>query len=261
MAVPDFLNTAYRYKVTAAVVDVNTIISDLSAELVANGWTDASGIGTGPWTSPVRSDGAWFMITATRISATRIAWVVNDQNGLLVNNATDTRQDIDAGGTTIYYYTGPQHACVDSARATRETWWCAMLDRYPEALAIPRPIVIASGGPRNNAGATAAQGWDQNWLLEAGDTSYTLSPYHSGHRNPYGSTYDQITMSGALLFGPYEIQFEGWFFGRICQCLITDKGQAFGTELTVPIDTGVDGTFTVVGCTSNGALRMAFRRA
>ena len=263
MAVPVFLNTAFRYLSTLAVLDVNTIIANLNTELLAlpDPWTDTGGAGTGPWKSPARVDGAFIKITAARISATRISWIVNDHNGMLVNNATDTRQDIDVTGTDVRYFTGPFHVCVDSIRATPETWYCAIVDRTPEALAIPRPIYVSSGGPRSTGGAPANQTWNSLYLLLEGAASYAASLNYAGYRAPVITTIDRMTMTGALMFAAYEIQESNWFYGRIPQCLLLDSGQAFGADLVVPLDTGVTGTFKVVGCTTASAGRIAFRKA
>lgn len=263
MAVPVFLNTAYRYLSTLAVTDVNTIISDLNAELLAlpDPWIDTLALGTGPWQSPTRADGAFIKITAARISATRISWIVNDHNGMLVDNATDTRQDIDAAGTEIRYFTGPFHVCVDSIRATPETWFCAILDRTPELLAAPRPLYVASQGPRSTGAVLGNQTWHAIWVLIYGGTAYGASINYVGIRAPVLINYDRMTVSGALMFVPFEIQEGDFFHGRIPQCLLLDSGQSFGTDLVVPLDTGVSGTFKVVGCTTAVQGRIAFRKA
>lgn len=264
MAVPVFLNTAYRYLSTLAVTDVNTIISDLNAELLAlpDPWIDNGGVGTGPWQSPTRADGAFIKITAARISATRISWIVNDHNDMLVNNATDTRQDIDAAGTEIRYFTGPFHVCVDSIRAAPETWFCAILDKTPEDLANPRPTYVAHKAPRDTAGTLdGSRYWSYLWMLIVGGTAYTSGYTYAAIRLPQVQVVDRLTVSGALMFVPYEIQENDWFHGRIPQVLLVDSGQAFGAELVVPLDTGVSGTFKVVGCITVYDGRIAFRKA
>lgn len=263
MAIPQFLSSEFRYKSTSSVTDVNTIISDLNSELtsLSDPWTDLGGTGVGPWRSPSRSDGAFIKITATRISATRIAWVVNDHNGMLVNNGTDTRQDIDTAGTTVCYYTGPFHVFVDSVRTTPECWWCAILDRYPGDLADPRPIYIASTGPRNNAGTLTGYDWQNIWLLREGSTSYTYSAYHAITRAPYTTAISRLTVAGSYLTVPFEVAYDIYWYGRVPQSLIVDSSLAFGTELTVPIDTGVTGTFKIVGLATSTYGRLAVRKA
>jgi hypothetical protein len=272
MAVPTFLagslNTDFRYKSTANVTDVNTIISDLSGELVALGWTDASGVGTGPWTSPAVA-GATIKITASRISATRIAWVVNDQRGMLVNNDTDTRQDIDSSpGNEVRYFTNKFGCFVDSIRTVPECWGCGMLDNSPEAMGVPRVQHWATKGPRNNGGTLAGNTVENvyYWDTQGSATSYSAANPAVNRRNPVLTTTVHTTLSGALLFVPYEHQYgsaaAGFLLGRVFQALMTDSAAgAFGSEFTVPIDTGVTGVFKVIGLATSQNWRVCARKS
>lgn len=271
MAVPTFLagalNTDFRYKSTAVVVDVNTIISDLSGELVALGWTDASGVGTGPWTSPAHASGAFIVITATRISATRIAWIVKDHRGLLVNNDTDTRQDIEAVGSEVRYYANKFGCWVDSARVTPECWGCGIIDNSPETFGVPRSSYMASKGPRRNSdGSLINQALNAFYYLEVDGTSYISANSAFGQRNPAIATTVHSTFTGALLFCPFDVQYGvtalGFLQGRLFQTLTVDStAGTFGAEFTVPIDTGVTGVFKVIGLTTISTWRVCARKS
>jgi hypothetical protein len=273
MTVPNFLSCNFRYLEHLAVTDVQSIIDDLVAECVTNGnpaWTTIlGGTGVTPTTikSPVRSDGLFFTVNMTRISATRIAWIINDHTGLLINNLTDVRQDVDAGGTTIHYYTNQYGICVSSERATPEAFDCGLLDVYPDTIGIPRGYYFASAGPRTTAGALASQGSDNVWLLANGATAYSVAPYVYGRSLSGGyATPALVSMTGALVFFPSEMGATGnYLFGRKNQALHVDSGQANAAELTVPIDTGVTGVFKVVGFTAgaspNTTMKLAYRKS
>ena len=270
MAVPNFLagalNTDFRYLSTPGVVDVNTIISDLNTELTALGWTDTGGLGTGPWKSPTRADGVFIILTATRSAATRIIYVVNDPNGLQVNwpNATgDCRQDIDVAGTEIRYYTGKFHVCVDSVRPTPECFWAAIMDHYPDALGNPSAVYMTSRGPRSAAG-TLQGTCEEHYGMPITASNYqvyaTTASWLST-RQPTTTSVRWLAFGGGLMPIPEEFIRDSLMMGRIPQALLVDYGQAFGAEITVPIDTGVTGVFKVVGLPSASQFRMMFRKA
>jgi hypothetical protein len=270
MAIPVHWNSAFRYKETLAVTDVQTIINDLYVELVTNGgWTCIlGGSGQTPTTykSPARADGLFFTIKLTRISATRIAYIVNDHNGMLVNNATDTRQDIDAGGTTVHYYTGPFHFCVSSERVTPEGFYCGLADTTPDMLGKPRATYFASYGPRDTAGTwLVAGGWNQVYVLNIGIG--TLTSYTAGakvcYRGCSGSTYAKRTMGGTWQCEPVELTDNGgYLLGRMFQAVSVDTTQfAFGAEVTVPLDGTSTGVFKTVGCMAALNSKLAFRKA
>jgi hypothetical protein len=265
MAIPVHLNTAYRYKETLAVTDVQTIINDLCVELVTSGgWTcTLGGSGQTPTTfkSPVRSDGLFWTIKCTRISATRIAYIVNDHSGMLVNNATDTRQDIDAGGTVIQYFTGPFHVCVNSARTTPECWYSALLDQTPEPIGTPRPTYVASYGPRDTAGTWLLGGYYYTtWMLKMNDTVYRSGDWGIMRKSTDGNS--RKTHNGALLCEPLEFtDTQGWLMGRLCQAFIVDSTTAFGADVTIPLDGVNTGVFKVVGSILNMSGKLAFRKS
>jgi hypothetical protein len=265
MAVPEFLNCSYRYFQRASVTDVQTIINDLYTELVTNGgWTcTQGGSGQTPTTflSPARSDGVSFNAQLTRDSATRLSWVVKDQFGLQINNQTNTKQDIDAGGTTVNLFTSPFYICVDSARATPECFACGILSHDPDTPNIPRAFYWSTQGPRATGGSLATQQW---YAVFATRVSSQL--YSTQNTCPYmgpitGANCFQL-MTGEVRTGPWEIMDEnGSLQGRIYQGLCTDALLAYGTDIVVPIDGSTTGTFRVIGLSAVGGMRAALRKA
>ncbi len=204
MAVPAHWNSDFRYKETLAVTDVQTIIVDLYSELVTSGgWTSSQGgQGQSPTTfkSPDRADGLFFTVQCTRVSATRIGYVVKDHNGMQVNAQTSSTQDIDAGGTTVHYYTGHFHLCVNTERATPEWFACGLCDQTPEPMNVPRATYWASNGPRNNSGTWLASGWQTLWAMSFEGTAYT-SAIRGSSRACTASSQRRSVLCGALIQG------------------------------------------------------------
>lgn len=267
--IPNFLagalNTDFRYAEGLAVTDVQTIIDKLYDELVTGlSWTCTLGgktITPTTYKSPARSDGLFMTVNLTRISATRLGWIVKDHNGLLINNQTDTRQDIDAGGTTVHYYTGKTYVAVSSERATPEAFYCAILDRTPDDAGNPRASYVTSVYPRNTAGTLSTAYWDNAFILTLGNTAYAGNLCSALPRTSVSATYDLVTLSGAQLWYPVEFIYNSVFYGRVPQCLQCGQGNAYAAEFTVPIDAGVTGVFKVFGIPSALRGRIAFRKA
>lgn len=269
MGIPAHWNTAFRYKETLAVVDVQTIIDDLYAELVTNGgWTcTAGGVGQSPTTfkSPARADGLFFTVQCTRVSATRIGYVARDGAGLLINNQTSSTQDIDAApGTTVHYFTGPFHLCVNTERTTPECFACGVLDQSPEPIiGAPRASFWASNGPRGNTGTWLVSGWTSNWALAKDATAYASAQRAIPRGCP--TSHRRLHANGTTLIEPFEVADSvnpEVLLGRVFQAAIVSEQLAFAAEITVPLGDGSStGVFKVVGLISTGNARVAFRKA
>jgi hypothetical protein len=262
MAVPDFLNNGFRATLFAATADVADIITALNTELVTNGdWTDTGGAGTGPFKSPPNAlDGSFVTVTLARISATRLSYIVYDSNGLLVNNATDTRQDIDAGGCAFYIFSGPDYFCVETERATAEVFLVARLNVWPDTPGMVRPSWVCTQGPRNNAGNLTSDAFHYWWYLTLTGTAYAGSGYPIVPRGIYSGTSNFITPSGAFVFAPADFETGDVLIGRLPQCVICYPS-AFGSVMTVPIDTGVTGDFYILRLITSSYRRLAIRVA
>lgn len=253
MAVPTFLNAPFRaLKITIA--DVADIITNLRSELLAlaDPWTEPV---AGTFQSPTRADGVFFTVTVARISATRISYVVKDHQGLLVNNDTDTRQDIKASGTTdVYIYTSPFYVIIDSAGATAgtpECWGAGIACREPEPLAVPRPCYWASRGPRHASGSYALtyNGWWYTWYLSVGAIAYATDNYGILNLRSKPTNYylDRFSMSGTLMFISMEMVAGAYLLGRRFNMLISDGIQPDQSEWAVPLDANTVGTFRAMG--------------
>jgi hypothetical protein len=258
MTASAYLSTYYRVDSLGLVADVASIITGLRAALVSSPpagskWTEPV---SGTFQSPARADGLFLTLTATRISATRIAYVVKDQHGIQVNNDTDTRQDIDTTtGNIVVIMSGPMHVVVDSLRSAPETWCCGIASRAPEPDAVPRGTYFASLGPRNTAGTLNGNLVGTFWVLTPGASAYDGSTGLAVHclagRIPSGTgtfSADRFTITGGLMSWPVELVSGEWWLGRFPQAIMTDYQIAVGSWVTVPIDgDGNLGSFRAVG--------------
>lgn len=261
MAVPQFLSSSFRYLSRTNVVDVQTIINDVYAELIANGWScTAGGSGLTPTTmlSPARSDYARFSITMTRISATILQWQAYDHAGNLFSSTSDSarRQVISATNTTMYYCTGETFVHVMNIGGTSTVSTTCILDTapYPSLLA-PIPWYFS----RYGTGQTFNTGyiWDRATLSYAG--------YGGPVRRHSNQNSDQAakTMTGAWMSNPMDIinytLTPAVLLGRVPQMIVIDYDVTQESDLVIPIDSGVTGTFIVATGEAYG--RMAFRKA
>lgn len=262
MSVPQFLASSYRYLKRTGVVDVQTIINDVYAELIALGWTcTAGGSGLTPTTmlSPVRSDELRFSVKMTRYSATQLDWTMYDAAGVQVSSpySASYRQTITSGGagTNVHYITGLTFCYVYNVGGTSWMIRNCVLDNAPySSLCMPRPAYYAHYS-------------DSLW----GPTGYAWAPLTGGYaENAWGvrrwsnENSDQagISISGAYLSSPHDIVYYSvpcFLLGRLPQVIMVDHALVAETEYTFPIDTGVTGTFVAAGGDAYGHL--AFRRA
>jgi hypothetical protein len=264
MSVPAFLAGNFRYLETAGVTDVNTIISDMRAELVnaTNGWTEPV---AGSFKSPVDSYGRFIVIALTRQSATRIAFVVTDKWAQQIVNDTF---DIDAGGCMVRYFTGPDCCYVETVRATTPEFgmaWKANIS--PEIDGIDGYAWFAHTY-RNSTGTTqtntfsTAFGWNGS-SYQSGEYLCSAEMYSSNVSFSNGRT-----CSGTHLFVPEECFHYApgaavWAWaGRMPQVVQGPNSLAAGSEVTIPIDDGVNATFKKT-CSRTGTfgVNLFFRKA
>ncbi len=263
MAIPVFLQGDFRFRETAGVTDVNTIISDLLSELVTNGsWTD---LGGNVYKSPADFWGRYAKLALTRNAATDLGVSITDHAGATVCAGKIL---IDAGGTTVRYYTGPGHCVVESARATPEHFRLFRLNPHPD----PDGILLfpwVAMSYRDSAGTARTSTYATSFGYSYATGAYVNTDRHFsgtfGSNNVYMSRCR--TMSGALFCLPYDAYISGptdyaWA-GRAPHALLVNSSVLDGAEITVPVDAGVTGTFKAVGGTAQTgyAIKLAMRKA
>lgn len=263
MAISNFLSGDFRYLQTLSVTDVDTIISDLLSELVTNGsWTDeASNI----FRSPVNAgNGSYMQIELTRVSATQLQWICKDHQGNVINNQTSNKQNIDATGSTVEYFTGPDYVCVQVHRATFEVFFLARLNQWPHEEGEIFPIFVASRGPRNDAGTLTYNQAHYWFSFDLNGSSYAYDYQLCSQRS--SGAVNRISLSGKYVAWPAELLDDdsNTWLGRLPQTMLIDYSRFdAGDELELPIDDGTTGTFIVLGFakTTNTYLNLCIRKA
>lgn len=257
---PAFATSFYADQ-SVGVTDVATILTKLTAILPAQtpAWVESP---AGTFKSPVDATGRFFKIVVSRVSATRLQWKVLDQNGVTI---CDRAIDIDAGGTTINYWTGEAHAFIQSERATPEPAWAGMIDETPYAQnAIG--VYVFGNAYRSSAG-TQDGGFNVTGLLFANDNGTPAVGSRIRLWSSYGNgTLTSVDGTGALDFFPFDISINlsGTlrFIGRAFQSYICDSSIAIGTTKQVPIGSaGELGTFRVVSLGTTSSMRTMVRVA
>lgn len=269
MAVPNFLAGAFRYLAINPCTDVAQIIAALATELVALGWTDLSGVGTGPFRSPVVTiDASYFEAAFERTSATRLKITYTDFRGLVMSEAAAYNYlDIDAGGTIVHLHTAADLLVIDSARATYECSWACRLNIWPDTQGLDASNFACGRGPRNTSGNLSNQYISNFRVKQYLDSTYgTLNawmPY-----SMYGTSDYLQAPNGMAVFCPYEFLDYGVYpsyisvlLGRVPHVVMVPSNLfAIGASVLVPIDNGIMGTFRVMGLSANTNRVVAVRR-
>lgn len=257
MAVPNFLSSSFRYLLSAGVTDVNTIIANFESETVTNGnpvWTKPS---AGLYQSPVNAQGRWFDVLLTRIDATTLEMRLRNWQGTTI---TTRRCYIDAGGSNVRIFSGRNHFDIICERPTPEAVGGGMLDLTPEAQDSHLDTIYGYGY-RTAAGAVDGAGANWPWManLASGITPTLLGQVPA--------TADGVrsllkTNAGTYLWIPCVLaKYGGVVCGTAYQRLVCSVELAAGSEVDVPIDVGMTGTFIVTAIGATTYTRLAIRKA
>lgn len=248
MAVPDFLNTSYRYLESTGITDVATIITDLRSELVTNGsWTEPT---AGTFLSDTDGLGFKIQIVTSRVSQTRCQLHYQDMNA---NSILDGRIDIDASNN-VRYYTGPYHCSVDSIRGTPEGGFGGIICMSPQV--ITSSFRGYAKTPRNSAG-TLANAWTSTTAAQT-TGGLATSNFHSYTDRPAG-TISPVMFSGAYFVEPLVISSGSWM-GMLYQHVIVPSALAAGAEISIEVDTGTNYVFKVLSCSATNNRKIAARK-
>lgn len=256
MAIPTFLSgspgAGFAYREDLGVTDVSTIITNLGALLVANGWTLSGGYYYSP------ADSGWQInIAMTRTNA----YTLSIQ---LCQGANQTIQLFAAGILTmpnpwsgaVRYFVGPYHIHldVDPGNATPQYFYAGCLDLSPEAQ--NAHTHFAYGNATSTAGATNKADELYAWMID-NVTAAVTQRRTVWSANAGGSIYNEglMTLNGSRIYRPSELWCiptgggaNAYLAGRQYHCLIVSSAALFqGDEVTVPIDIGVTGVFKVCG--------------
>ena len=242
------------------VADVATIITDFRARVTGQvpAWTEPV---AGTFKSPVDGVGRFFTLTLTRVSATQLNWLVQDQNAITVLN-----REIDlTPGVGVNYFTGQFHAYIEILNPTPEVGQSGILDETPLAQNAILDYTFGNAY-RNSGGAFDGVGQQVNlqWMLDNGGSNLL-----NRFRAYWQTIAAQISLkdsSGALQFFPADMfatiaGVNNWI-GRAYQVYLCDSSLPFGTQKTIQIgNAGETGVFQVIGLTTVGGAREMVRVA
>lgn len=279
MSAPSFLATDFAFSALSGVTDVQTIMDALATMLTATlsntptamfpsgqRWT---ALGGGVYKSPVDAAGRFMTLTLVRTTIVRLRWTVADPGGTI----RDGEVDIAAGGSQVEIYGGPGHAMVQCNNAG--SWEIArafMTDPTPEPLASASVYVYAStwrdtgGGIQGGSFVTGAFRFYGGTLSSAVVFNYTLWARPQMPAQDTANTHLR-TQAGSDIATPFFAACprangeDNWLVGgRFFQAVVVDGNNAAGSDLTIPIDTGVTGIFRVTRFAVDGARQYAIRK-
>ncbi len=251
MAIPAFLNSSYRFFERVGVSDVQTIMDDFAAEVLANDppWTNPSGT---LYKSPVDAAGRFFDVLLTRATQYQLEWRVRDQNAAVICTRRIVIPSVNS--SLVRIFTGQFHAIVDVDTVT--TSWEALVagivDLSPAAQSAHARYVYG-GGSRDIATSRAWYWWPDLAMID--DATPTLATRCTTF-NPAGTAnLGKLLASGLRVHRPVELwakpvglgsQFR--YAGRAYQQIIVGENYPWAEGLiTLPIDAGVVGTFRNLG--------------
>ncbi len=264
MAIPTYLNTAFRYFERFDVTDVQQIIDDVEDEVLA-----ASGLGSAewsPWTnpsaglyqSPVDAWGRHMDVLLTRVTQQKLELRLRDQ---ALDTIMTRRAVLSASfAWTVRIYSGPYHLFIDIFQGgiLSEGFNCNILDLSPD-MQDCHPIYVCGNGTRDTSDVNNNTSYpDQLFMKHGSDAAYCMSRVANYQNQGNGSSLGYRTLSGARVFRTREVWTQqigasgvyGYYHhAGICyqQLLCPAAMCKEGTRQFVPIDTGIMGTFRVVG--------------
>ncbi len=268
MAAPAFLSSSFAYFERQGVSDVQTIMDDIDHQVknhTTPAWTNPS---AGLYKSPVDTVGRFFDVLLTRVTQYKLEWRVRDY---LANTICTRRINLPAANTwTVHLWFGENHleVGVDCGSAAPEFLTSGLLDCSPDAQNSHTHNVYGHG---SRTTADVADGyatviyavmWDNN---AAGAVNtirlQTFSPQSYGQAAV-------LTMNGARMYReaayfalPTGDASNYKFAGRRYQTLICDFNLPYFSRVTVPVDSGVSGTFMVTAQAAQGGQRLCMRIA
>ena len=253
MAIPAFLGSSFFYLERTGVVDVQTIIDDFQAQVLANVpvWTNPS---TGVYVSPVDGFGRSFKLVFTRGNAQSLYVVIVDQNEITI--ATRMIMIPSTNATHVRIYTGQFHFAIDcNTITTSPEFICGgILDISPEPQNAHSRYVWAMG-PRTAPNSYNEYYWGYAVMLD------NLYPSNAARINWYLADYINaiavIDSMGYWITQPLMLYVNAGsspnrYAGRIYQMVFISKiAGGGGTEIILPVDAGVTGKFKILSGPGN----------
>lgn len=264
MAIPTYLDTAFRYFERIGVTDVQQIIDDVEDEVLAS-----AGLGSqewSPWTNPsanlYRSPvDAWnrhMDVLLTRISQQKMELRLRDQS---LDTIMTRRINLSPTlSWTVRIYSGPYHLHIDVFQGgiLSEGFNCNIIDLSPD-MQDCHPIYVCGNGTRDTSDVNNNSSYpDQLYMKNGTDAASMVARVANYQSQTNGSSIGYRTLSGARVFRTREVwtqqvgasgMFGYWHHAGICyqQLLCPPQMCREQSRQYVPIDTGIMGVFRVVG--------------
>lgn len=263
MTVPTFYQTNVRHIVVTGVSDVQTTLDTIKDEVlnqlpVGSRW---SNLGLDKLKTPPDTGGRFMTVQLTRISATRLAFRVRNQNDTTI---LDGRFDISGTGDVVTVYSGDYHLFVVQGG---EYGFALMLDPRPEALNAHAFYTLAKTY-RDDTGAVFANStnptrwFGQNQTGVISDDERLQAIQGSTNYRTYSGEELSSGMVGSVIDAnvPNNPKRGGFAF----QLAAVSQLNSRGVLLQLPVDQGVIGEFEVLpilAAATDGGWRISVRRA
>lgn len=268
MAAPAFLSSSFAYFERQGVSDVQAIMDDIDQQVRTRTTPQWTNPGAGLYKSPVDAVGRFFDVLLTRVTQQKLEWRVRDYGA---NTICTRRISLPSGNTwVVRLWFGENHleVGVDCGSAAPEFLTAGLLDCSPDVQNSHTHNVYGHGTRTvadvadSFATVMYAVMWDNN---AAGAVStarlQTFSPQSYGQAAV-------LTMNGARIYreAAYFALAKGEatnyrIAGRRYHTLICDANLPHFSRVTVPVDTGLSGTFMVTGQAGAGGQRFCMRIA
>jgi hypothetical protein len=250
MSIPVFLASSYYYFERAGVTDVQTIINDFSAQVLANvpAWTNPTG---NRFQSPVDGYGRFFDVEFTRVDQYRLTMVLRDQNAVTI--MTRRINIPSANGTVVRIYTGQYHFCVDieSNAGIPECLWGGILDMTPESQNSHSRYVFGWGS-RSTSDVYSNGYFEYLYMNDISGVAsarrvnmYTAN--QAGRPRPIKDSLGYTLYYPAMVYvesiNGQDMRYAGRMYHNL---LVSEKAGDIGSILEVPIDAGVTGKFRIL---------------
>lgn len=248
MTVPAFLNSSHYYTEITDVDDVQDIIDALGTILKTTNspaWTEPS---AGTFQSPVDADGRYFQVIVSRVDVDTLQLVVKDRYAATI---ATRRIDINASGSpaiSVYVFSGQYHLWIDCMRSTPENFRSGILDLSPQAQSAWTQKTYCHG--HRTSDGSVDGGMDLMSIVEG-----ESRPEHMVTLRNAGNGGMVFTdLAGNVVYWPVFLRgrYADVLLGRMYQIMLGPSSIAYGTEVTVPVDTGVTAKFRAAGAPTGG---------
>jgi len=248
MAIPNIFasNTAYVSvpNVTDCQSIIDAIVTLLTSTLaVADRWVNSPSL---TLTSPVDPDSGYFMqLVLSKITATRMGFVVKDQNLNTVING----EVVVTSGEAFKIVAGPK-SLYCWGTSSSNFGGMTLVDPAPEAPNAPSIVVFAKTSHNTGGGAQSFGNIPERWSAFGDSTGVGINATRNcGPWYPVNSGVLQLyTAAGSAVYVPCAMcaipsGLNPLFTGYGYQMIWGDSSIQIGSRIEVPIDDGVSAIF------------------